>query len=326
MAFDFTDIKARTGKLAGLSSFSSVASEGSSQIVRIPMDLIEPFAEGAHPFREYTPEKLDELAESIKINGLLQPIIVFRKTDGRYMIISGHNRYRACLKNCADSIEAVVRNELTMIQSRLMMVDTNLEQRHKLSVKERALAYKIKHECLKEFGVTNPTASIARENGENRRSVQRYLAISRLTPALIDMADNERIKLNTAVTLSSLDKQTQDNLAEYLETTDNRQITERQAAILKNSSADKSLSLSEIAELFNDSLTKSKRNSSFVRICYDDISASLDGIPEKETGKLIRWLLSVSPEKIEEYRKINGLVGTQNISDELSEENYYAEL
>lgn len=68
------------------------------------------------------------------------------------------------------------------------------------------------------------------------------------------MADNERIKLNTAVTLSSLDKQTQDNLAEYLETTDNRQITERQAAILKNTSADKSLSVSEIAELFNDSL------------------------------------------------------------------------
>lgn len=167
------------------------------------------------------------------------------------MIISGHNRYRACLKNCADSIEAVVRNELTMIQCRLMMVDTNLEQRHKLSVKERALAYKIKHECLKELGVTNHTASIARENGENRRSV----AISRLTPALLDMADNERIKLNTAVTLSSLDKQTQDNLAEYLETTDNRQITERQAAILKNTSADKSPSVSEIAELFNDSLS-----------------------------------------------------------------------
>ena len=86
MAFDFTNIKAK-GKLnGGLSSFSSLPAEDDTiKITPIPIDMIDPYTESLHPFKSYTVDKIDELAESIKVNGLLQPIIVSRKSDGRYM-------------------------------------------------------------------------------------------------------------------------------------------------------------------------------------------------------------------------------------------------
>ena len=116
MAFDFTNIKAK-GKLNGLSSFSSLPAEDDTvKITPIPIDMIDPYTESLHPFKSYTVDKIDELAESIKVNGLLQPIIVSRKSDGRYMIIAGHNRFRACQKNNMDTIDAVIRNELTATQ------------------------------------------------------------------------------------------------------------------------------------------------------------------------------------------------------------------
>lgn len=108
MAFDFTNIKAK-GKLNGLSSFSSLPAEDDTiKITPIPIDMIDPYTESLHPFKSYTVDKIDELAESIKVNGLLQPIIVSRKSDGRYMIIAGHNRFRACQKNNMDTMNSCI--------------------------------------------------------------------------------------------------------------------------------------------------------------------------------------------------------------------------
>ena len=296
MAFDFTNIKAK-GKLNGLSSFSSLTAEDDTvKITPIPIDMIDPYTESLHPFKSYTVDKIDELAESIKVNGLLQPIIVSRKSDGRYMIIAGHNRFRACQKNNMDSIDAVIRNELTATQRKLMMVDTNLEQRHKLTAKERALAYKIKQECLKELGATNPTAVIAKENGESRKSVQRYIAISRLTPELLDMVDTDRIKLSVGVAVSAVDKETQNSLSEYLISEGEKAtVDEKQAKEIQLEATVKPLSVDDIAEILE------KKQSDIIKIHYADIADNVMGLPIEEIEPLVRWLLSNNQSQIADY-------------------------
>ncbi len=309
MAFDFTNIKAK-GKLNGLSSFSSLPAEDDTvKITPIPIDMIDPYTESLHPFKSYTVDKIDELAESIKVNGLLQPIIVSRKSDGRYMIIAGHNRFRACQKNNMDTIDAVVRNELTATQRKLMMVDTNLEQRHKLTAKERALAYKIKQDCLKELGATNPTAVIAKENGESRKSVQRYIAISRLTPELLDMVDTDRIKLSVGVTVSAVDTETQNSLSEYLISEGEKAtVDEKQAKEIQLEATVKPLSVDDIAEILEKKPQKEKKQSDIIKIHYADIADSVMGLPKEEIEPLVRWLLTNNKAQIADYCNDKGFV------------------
>lgn len=319
MAFDFTNIKAK-GKLGGLSSFSSSAAvDENVQIVSIPIDMIDPFSEGLHPFKSYTVDKIDELAESIKVNGLLQPIIVSRKTDGRYMIIAGHNRFRACQKNNMESIDAVIKNELTPAQRKLMMVDTNLEQRHKLTAKERALAYKIKHDCLRELGVNNPTALIAKENGENRKSVQRYLAISRLSPELLDMVDSDKLKLNVGVTISSIDEESQNSLSEYLSEDEKATVSDKQAIAIKTEAAVKVLSVDDIAEILEDKPQKEKKKSDIIKISYADIADKIYGLPQEEVKPMIEWLITTCNEQVRNYCVQEGYLSA---NDEENIENY----
>ena len=322
MAFDFSNIRAK-GKLGGLSSFSaSAAGDENVQIVSIPMDMIDPFSEGLHPFKSYTVDKIDELAESIKVNGLLQPIIVSRKKDGRYMIIAGHNRFRACQKNNMESIDAVIKNELTPAQQKLM-VDTNLEQRHKLTAKERALAYKIKHDCLKELGVNNPTALIAKENGENRKSVQRYLAISRLNPELLDMVDSDKLKLNVGVTISSIDEESQNSLSEYLSDDEKATVSDKQAMAIKTEAAVKVLSVDDIAEILEDKPQKEKKKSDIIKISYSEIADKIYGLPQEEVKPMIEWLITTCNEQVRNYCVQEGysISNEENIENYLMDEN-----
>lgn len=325
MAFDFTSIKAK-GKLNGLSSFSSISeADDNVKITPIPIDMIDPYTEGLHPFKSYTIDKIDELAESIKVNGLLQPIIVSRKTDGRYMIIAGHNRFRACQKNNMDTIDAVVRNELTATQRKLMMVDTNLEQRHKLTAKERALAYKIKQECLKELGATNPTAVIAKENGESRKSVQRYIAISRLTPELLDMVDTDRIKLSVGVAVSSVDSETQNSLSEYLISEGEKAtVDEKQAKEIQLEATVKPLSVDDIAEILEKKPQKEKKQSDVIKISYADIADKIYGLPQEEVKPMIEWLITTCNEQVRNYCVQEGYLSAndeENIENYLMDEN-----
>ncbi len=225
------------------------------------------------------------------------------------MIIAGHNRFRACQKNNMDTIDAVVRNELTATQRKLMMVDTNLEQRHKLTAKERALAYKIKQDCLKELGATNPTAVIAKENGESRKSVQRYIAISRLTPELLDMVDTDRIKLSVGVTVSAVDTETQNSLSEYLISEGEKAtVDEKQAKEIQLEATVKPLSVDDIAEILEKKPQKEKKQSDIIKIHYADIADSVMGLPKEEIEPLVRWLLTNNQSQIADYCNDKGFV------------------
>lgn len=143
MAFDFSNIKAK-GKLNGLSFYSPVSDNDS--VHEIPLDLIDSF-EG-HPFSVVDNDDMVQLTESVKHNGIMNPAIVREKGSGRYELISGHRRKRACELAGLKTLKAYVK-QLTDEEATIIMVDSNL-QREKILPSERAFAYKMKYEVLKK--------------------------------------------------------------------------------------------------------------------------------------------------------------------------------
>ena len=136
----------------------------------IPINQLVPWEN--QPFKMYGEFKLHELAESIKENGLLSPIIVCPLDNGKYRIIAGHNRVEVCKIAGITNIPSVVKN-VDENRAKLMMADTNLCQRTELLPSERAYAYKAQHEALIALGSPRSTAAIAEKYGEGRATVQR---------------------------------------------------------------------------------------------------------------------------------------------------------
>ena len=187
MAFDFSNIKAK-GKLNGLSFYSSVSDNDS--VHEIPLDLIDSF-EG-HPFSVVDNDDMIQLTESVKHNGIMNPAIVREKGSGRYELISGHRRKRACELAGLETLKAYVK-QLTDEEATIIMVDSNL-QREKILPSERAFAYKMKYEVLKK-SVGRPTTDklspVATKSGrtdeqigdmfgESKDTVRRYIRLTYL--------------------------------------------------------------------------------------------------------------------------------------------------
>ena len=124
--------------------------DGTNKITEVPLEGLLPFKD--HPFRLYTDEKLNELADSIKQVGLINPIIVRpSKIDDGYEIISGHNRVEACIRLGMTNIKANIR-DVDDNEATILMVDSNLKQREKLLPTEKAKAYKMRMDAMKKQG------------------------------------------------------------------------------------------------------------------------------------------------------------------------------
>ena len=182
-----------------------------------------------HPFRMYTEEKMREMIESIKENGVITPIIVRPKVDCvGYEIISGHNRVEACRQAGINQIPAIIR-EIDDDTAIILMVDSNLRQREKLLPSEKARAYKMKMEALKRQGArmdltschdgtkfrTDETLSNTAE--DSARQVQRFVRLNNLSPALLNMVDEGKLALTPAVEISYLGEADQEIVQEILE-------------------------------------------------------------------------------------------------------------
>lgn len=202
-----------SGKLQ-MADFLSGAENNTNTEKDIPIEQLVPWEN--QPFKMYSEFKLHELSESIKENGLLSRIIVYPIEDGKYRIIAGHNRVEACRLAGINDIPSIVKNGIDDNRAKLIMADTNLCQRTELLPSERAYAYKAQQEALVALGSPRSTAEIAEKYGEGRRTIQRYIACSRLTPKLMDMLDKGRITLNTAVILSGMPDSDQKETAVYL--------------------------------------------------------------------------------------------------------------
>ena len=191
-------------------------------IKNINIDLLIPFEN--HPFKKRNGVENEELKESVKENGLLQPIIVRSFSAGTYEIISGHRRVEACKELGIQTVPAIVR-EMTKDEAVIAMVDSNLQREHLLP-SEKAFAYKMKLEALKHQGKTSRQVVGKLESAdkisesESGRQVQRYIRLTHLIPELLKLVDEERIAFTPAVELSYLPENEQKMLTEEIEYTD----------------------------------------------------------------------------------------------------------
>lgn len=192
-------------------------------IKNINTDLLIPFEN--HPFKKRDGVEKEELAESVKENGLLEPIIVRSFSAGTYEIISGHRRVEACKELGIQTVPAIVR-DMTKDEAIIAMVDSNLQREHLLP-SEKAFAYKMKLEALKHQGKATSRQLVGKlesadkiSESESGRQVQRYIRLTHLIPELLKLVDEGRIAFTPAVELSYLPDNEQKILFEEIEYAD----------------------------------------------------------------------------------------------------------
>lgn len=204
----------------------ALESENSNAVTEIPISEIDDFPD--HPFHVVVNDAMNEMADSIKKHGVLTPAVVRKKDDGRYELVSGHRRKKACEIAGIDFLPAVVR-EMDRDESIIFMVDSNL-QRESLLPSEKAFSYKMKMDALRRQA-GRPSKDNSRQVGENlwsiekvskestdsARNIHRFIRLTELIPPLLDMVDDKRIAFNPAVELSYLPIELQTELYDVIE-------------------------------------------------------------------------------------------------------------
>lgn len=180
-----------------------------------------------HPFLVKEDESMDQLVNSIRMNGVLNPVIARRIDEEHYELISGHRRKHACILLGIDRIPLIGR-DMTKEEAVIEMVDSNLQREHILP-SEKAKAYKMKMEAMKRQGKrTDLTSSplgtklrtdeiIAQESGESRNQIQRYIRLNELTPELLEFVDEGKIGMRPAVELSYLQEDEMRDLVDFID-------------------------------------------------------------------------------------------------------------
>lgn len=204
----------------------SRAEAGLSKIRDIPLSEIDEFPD--HPFKVNLDEDMEQLVDSIRRNGVMTPATVRQKEDGRYELVSGHRRKKACELAGLDSLPCEVK-ELNRDEAVIVMVESNL-QRTEILPSEKAFAYKMRLEAMKRQA-GRPTkenmsplgthlrsdAELAEKVGESRNQIQRYIRLTSLVPEILQMVDERRIAFRPAVELSYLTEEQQYALLEAME-------------------------------------------------------------------------------------------------------------
>lgn len=175
------------------------------------------YAFSNHPYRVLDDEKMMDLVESIKENGVLEPAIVRLRALGGYEIISGHRRKRACELAGLDEMPVFIKN-LSDDDAAIMMVDAN-NQREELLYSEKAWAYRIKYEAMKHQGknaLGSSSEQLGKETGKSIRQIQRYVRLTYLQEDLLDLVDRKKITFKAAEKLSFLNEKEQGLLMEAI--------------------------------------------------------------------------------------------------------------
>lgn len=248
-------------QLKGLSVQELLGVTNEESAMEIELRLIHPFKN--HPFKVVDDDKMKDLVDSIKMNGVLSPVLLREAERGQYEMISGHRRMHAAQLAGLDTIPAIIR-ELTDDEATIIMVDSNI-QREELLPSEKAFALKMKMDAMRHQGTSRHdgekldasddriTASIVGENsGMAARSVQRYIRLVDLIPELLEMVDTKRITLVAGVEISFIDKSIQKWLCEYIH--DNGVIKPEQITALRTRLESGNINQSQMISILNDSL------------------------------------------------------------------------
>lgn len=222
-------MKNRSGekiKLTSIDELLGVVNEESA--MEIEINRIHAFKD--HPFKVLDDEKMADLVESVKVNGVLTPVLLRADGEDGYEMISGHRRMHAAVMAGLETIPAIVR-ELSDDDAVIAMVDANI-QREELLPSEKAFAYRMKLDAMRRQA-GRPSKNNPRQNGthlrtdqeignqvgESARNVQRYIRLTELIPELLDMVDTKKLNFIVAVDISYIDKEIQKWIYEYIRDT-----------------------------------------------------------------------------------------------------------
>ena len=266
------------------------------RIYDIPLSEIDDFPD--HPFKVKLDEDMDQLVQSIKERGIITPVTLRPTEDGRYEIVSGHRRRKACELAGFDTVKAEVR-EMTRDEAIILMVESNL-QRSVILPSEKAFSYKMRLEAMKRQagrpsmengspldnnlrGVK--TASIFQEaTGDGQAQVYRYIRLTELIPELLDLVDEGRIAFRPAVELSYLQKEEQGALLEQISYADATPSL-AQAIKLKRFSQDGKLTNEVIESIMSEEKPNQREK---INIKYAEARRFIPAsVPYEKTGEYI---------------------------------------
>ena len=198
-----------------------------SKIRDIPLGLIDDFPD--HPFKVRDDEDMMQLVESVKERGVITPATVRQKEDGRYELVSGHRRKRACELAGFETLRSEIV-DLNRDEATILMVESNF-QRSEILPSEKAFAYKMRLEAMKRQGFRSDLTSdpvgqkfsvekIADNSNDSKTQIQRYIRLTNLVPELLEFVDEGRIKMRPAVELSYLDEDCQRDVVDEIDLND----------------------------------------------------------------------------------------------------------
>ena len=260
-------MKNRSGekiKLASIDELLGVVNEESA--MEIEISKIHPFKN--HPFKVLDDEKMQDLVESVKINGVLTPVLLRMDENEDYEMVSGHRRMHAAQLAGLTTIPAIVR-ELSDDDAIVTMVDANI-QREELLPSEKAFAYKMKLDAMKRQGIRTDLTCVQNEHKSGKKSrellgeqvgissvqVTRYIRLTELIPELLDLVDNKKLQFTVAVDISYIDKEVQRWIYEYI--CDTGFIKPKQIAALRNQLNDGPINQIQMLSIFNNCVMAKK--------------------------------------------------------------------
>jgi len=260
-------MKSRSGetiKLTSIDELLGVVNEESA--MEIEINRIHAFKN--HPFKVLDDEKMADLIESVKSNGVLTPVLLRSDGEDGYEMISGHRRMHAAAIAGLETIPAIVR-ELSDDDAVIAMVDANI-QREELLPSEKGFAYKMKLEAMKRQGVRTDLTCVQNEHKLGKKSrellgeqvgissvqVTRYIRLTELIPELLDLVDNKKLQFTVAVDISYIDKEVQEWIYEYI--SDTGFIKPKQIAALRNQLNDGPINQIQMLSIFNNCVMAKK--------------------------------------------------------------------
>ena len=266
------------------------------RIYDIPLSEIDDFPD--HPFKVKLDEDMDQLVQSIKERGIITPVTLRPKEDGRYEIVSGHRRKKACELAGFDTVKAEVR-EMTRDEAIILMVESNL-QRSVILPSEKAFSYKMRLEAMKrQAGRPSQNNSspvgidlrgkqsldvLGEEVGDSRNQIHRYIRLTELIPELLDLVDEGRIAFRPAVELSYLQKEEQSALLEQIAYADDTPSL-AQAIKLKRFSQDGKLNNEVIESIMSEEKPNQREK---INIKYAEARRFIPAsVPYEKTGEYI---------------------------------------
>lgn len=280
------------------------------KIYDIPLSEIDEFPD--HPFKVKDDEDMLQLVESVRERGIITPITLRRKEDGRYEIVSGHRRKRACEIAGLETIPAEIK-ELSRDEAIILMVESNL-QRSVILPSEKAFSYKMRLEAMKRQGQRTDLTSrpvgdklderrsgeiLGETVGESERQVQRYIRLTELVPELLQLVDDGKIALRPAVELSYLNDIEQQDLVEEIGLT-LATPSHAQAIKMRNFSKEGKLTPEVIESIMFEEKPNQREK---INIRYEDARRYIpSSVPYEKTGEFVLKALEYYHRHLERLR------------------------